>query len=91
MSAHKYQLIDYFDVWGNEKDGYEVNNMCVEEENIWLDDDITPKEILEWLRKNQFLTTSDLRVLAVEDLGEIIEIYQRKGMYPLYSLRRVIK
>lgn len=25
-----YSLINYFDVWGNAKDGWEVNNLCTE-------------------------------------------------------------
>lgn len=87
--VRKYQLINYFDVWGNAKDGYEINNMCVEEENIWVDDDSTPKEIVSYLKNIGYLSTNDMRKLVVEDLGEFIEIYKRKGMYPLYSLREV--
>jgi hypothetical protein len=27
MKYYKYCLVDYFDVWGNRVDGYEVNNL----------------------------------------------------------------
>lgn len=88
--TRKYQLVNYFDVWGNAEDGWEVNNMCIEEENLWLDDDCTDKEIADYLVKIGYLTTSDMRRLVFEDLGEITEIYERKGMKPIYSLREVI-
>ena len=88
--SRKYQLINYFDVWGNAKDGWEVNNMCVEEENLWLDDDCTDKEIANYLAKIGYLTTSDMRRLYFENLGGITEIYEKKGMKPLYSLREVV-
>ena len=89
--TRRYQLINYFDVWGNAKDGWEVNNQCVEEENIWIDDDCTKKEICDYLKRIGYLTTSDMRKLFVEDLGEMIEIYEKKTMCPLCSLREVIK
>jgi hypothetical protein len=85
----KYELINYFDVWGNAKEGWEINNMCIEERNIYIDDSSTHKEILTYLKKIGYLQTDDMRKLFVEDLGEMIEIYQRKGMMPLYSLRAV--
>jgi len=88
--ASKWQLIDYFDVWGNAKDGWDINNCRVVEENIWLDDSVTDKEILKYLEKIGYLNTSDMRKLVVEDLCDILEICQRKGNKPLYSLRRVM-
>lgn len=87
--ASKWQLIDYFDVWGNAKDGWEVNNLCVVEENIWLDDSVTNKEILKYLEEIGYLSTSDMRKLVIEDWCDILEICRRKDRMPLYSLRRV--
>lgn len=92
MGVRTYALINYFDVWGNAKDGWEVNDMCTEFEDLQITDDATDKDILEYLVQIGFLTTSDRRRLVVEDLGgQNIEIYQRKGMKPLCSLREVIK
>lgn len=88
--ASKWQLIDYFDVWGNANDGWDVNDCSVVEENIWLDNSVTNKEILKYLEKIGYLNTSDMRKLVVEDMGDIIEINQKKGNKPLYSLRRVM-
>ena len=89
-SVHKYVLINYFDVWGNENDGWEINNQCVECDDLCIREDSTPKEICEYLRKAGYLNTSDMRKLEVEDMGEMIEIYERKTMKPLYGLRMKI-
>ena len=86
----KFTLVNYFDVWGNAEDGWDVNNWCVEYDDLCITDDATDKEILEYLVKTGFLTTSDMRRLAVENLGEFIEIYERRGMKPLCSLRQNI-
>ena len=87
--TRKYKLINYFDVWGNEKDGYEVNNLCTEADDLWIDDDSTLKEIAKFLVQIGFLVTSDMRKLYLEDDGTYIEIYQRKGMYPLGRLEEI--
>jgi hypothetical protein len=86
----KWQLIDYFDVWGNAKDGWDVNNMCVVGDEITISDYATDKEILNYLVTIGYLTTSDMRQIVIEDLCDFIEIYQRKSMKPLYSLRRIL-
>lgn len=90
-NVKRYELINYFDVWGNAKDGWEVNNQCVEFDDLYLTDDITDKEILDYLKETGYLSTSDMRRIVVENWGDgFIEIYQRKGMVPLYSLREVV-
>lgn len=87
--TRKYRLVNYFDVWGNEKDGYEVNNLCTEADDLWIDDNSTLKEIAKFLVQIGFLVTSDMRKLYFEDDGTYIEIYQRKGMYPLGRLEAI--
>lgn len=84
----KWKLIDYFDVWGNAKDGWDVNDWKVIEKEIVISDYATDKEIVKYLNTIGYLSTSDMRRIAVEDMGDFIEIYQRKTMKPLYSLRR---
>lgn len=87
--VNSYTLINYFDVWGNEKDGWEVNNQCVEFEDLNLADDVTDKEICEYLKANGYLNTSDMRRLEVVDYGEVMEICERKGHKPLYALQMI--
>lgn len=81
-----YALVNYFDVWGNEKDGWQVNDSRVEG-TVVINEYASDKEILTGLKGIGFLTTDDRRRLTIEILGEWIEVCQRKGMKPLCSLR----
>lgn len=83
----KYSLINYFDVWGNAKDGWEVNNQCVKFDDLVITDDATEKDILGYLVSIGFLATSDRRKVRVDDLGDYMEIYAVKGNMPLGLLR----
>jgi len=86
MKMQTWTLINYFDVWGNAQDGYEVNNQCAEAEDIIITDGATNKDILNFLVSIHFLRTSDMRRIAVENMGDWIEIYERKGMMPICGL-----
>ena len=85
--SNTYSLINYFDVRGNPQDGYEVNDQCVEFTVLVITEVATDKDILEYLVSIGFLATADRRRLVVEDNGDFIEIYERKGMKPICSLR----
>lgn len=85
-----YMLVNYTDVWIDEEGNAGVNDCCVEFNDLQISDDATDKEILDYLKEIGFLFTSDMRRLIVEDMGEFIEIYQRKGYIPLCSLREVV-
>ena len=89
VSTVKYDLYNYFDVWGNEEDGWEVNNLCVEKRNIEMTDDCSDKDIISWLYWNEFVTTEDVEKFEIECMGEFIEIFEKETMKPLYSLRPV--
>ena len=82
----RYSLVNYFDVWYDEE-GWQINNSCTEFNDLWLANDLTNKQIAEALVSVGFLTTSDMRKLVIEYTGEFIEIYQRKQMMPIASLR----
>lgn len=83
----KYSLVNYFDVWGNAKDGWEVNNQCVEFDDLVITDDATEKDILKYLVSIGFLATSDRRKVRIDYLGDHMEIYAVKGNMPLGLLR----
>lgn len=86
---NKYTLVNYFDVWGNAKDGYEVNNLCKEETGITITDDASEKDILNYLVLIGFLATSDMRKVRIDTTDwDMMEIYAVKDNYPLGSLRR---
>lgn len=89
---NRYRLIDYFDVLGNAKDGYDVNDLCVEFDDLYISKDMTEKEILNYLKDIGFLNTSDRRKLYIIDYsgsGSMLEIYGKKGNYPIGRLERV--
>ena len=83
-----YSLCNYFDVWGNASDGWEVNNSCIEFEDLYISDDATEKEILEYLVQIGFLNTSDRRKVRLDETSyaDVIEIYEVKGCKPLGRL-----
>lgn len=81
-----YTLINYFDVVGNLRDGYEVNNQCVECNDLYLSDDCTNKDILTYLYEHKYLTTCDMRRVGVDNYGELLEVYDKRGHFPLYGL-----
>lgn len=81
-----YSLINYFDVWGNEKDGWEINNQCIEFDDLIITDDATDKDIITYLKEIGFLNTNDMRKIVVENQGCYIEIYAKKGLKPVCTL-----
>ena len=86
----KWRLINYFDVWVDPDEGWQVNNLCTEEDDLYIADDSSDKEILDFLKQIGFLKTSDMRRLCLVDYGDMIEIYQKKDMYPLGRLERKV-
>ena len=85
----KYELINYFDVWGNAEDGWEVNNQCIEFRDLVITEDASDKDILNYLVDIGFLATSDMRKLLVDNSGDMIEIFEKKSMKPICGLRQV--
>lgn len=83
-----WTLINYFDVWGNAEDGYEVNNQCVETDDVVITDDATDQDIIDFLYQNEFVKVSDPDWYHIEYNGDFIEIFDGSTMEPLYSLRR---
>ena len=84
-----YKLIDYFDVLGNEEDGWEVNNLCEVESEIFVADDATDEEILVYLKEIGYLTTSDPTEVTINSQdGQFIEIEVAKTGMPLGRLEK---
>ena len=85
----RYSLVNYTDVWGNKEDGYEINNQCVEFDDLYLADSLKIKDILKYLKGIGFLTTDDMRRFDVADYGDGYEIYAKKDLVPLCRLEIV--
>lgn len=81
-----YTLINYFDVLGNKKDGYEINNQCIKFNDWYISDDSTKKDILNYLVKAGYLKTSDMRKVNIDDYGDYMEVYQVKNHFPLFGI-----
>ena len=81
---YRLRLVNYFDVWGNKKDGWDVNNACVEWDDVWTCD-LDDKTLLKILKSTGFLR-KDVRInqLNFDWLGpDYCEITLRKNYYPL--------
>jgi hypothetical protein len=81
------KVINYFDVWGNKKDGWEINNMCEEysDELIQLHEHATSKEAFQLLKSVGFLSsTTRINQVDIEDLHDFgFEFHQRKDGKPI--------
>jgi hypothetical protein len=85
----KYHLIHYFDVWGNARDGFEVNNLC-EEAVLFFSACPDKREILAKLKEIGFLKKS-VRMASIIDTGtgdaDFIDYEDRFGR-PIFRLER---
>ena len=88
-----YKLIDYFDVWFNEEEGYWVNDLCTHTEGITITNDATDEDIFKYLTGN--IEYPRLQGLKFEDVtfeGDdfFIELSTEKDGYtlPLCRLER---
>ena len=88
--VNHYKLIDYFDVWGNEEDGWEVNDVTTVENDIVIAEDSTDEEIIDFLVRIEYLKpeTKDLVYLESYD-NEMIEIIARENDYPIGRLEMI--
>jgi hypothetical protein len=82
----KAEVINYFDVWGNKKDGFEINNMC-SEGFIEVDENNIQKSTLQELKKMDFLKKHvRLNQFHVEDSYPFYEFYQKKDNQPVFRI-----
>lgn len=86
MKYYKYQLIDYFDVWGNEEDGYEVNNSTIEFQVILPYDATVEDVIMALICKNYFTPLATKWTVEALDDGDIIELFDVENKMPLCRL-----
>jgi hypothetical protein len=85
--VHEWELITY-DVWGNESDGYEVNDLYRTNKKIKFDDSITNKELENLVFDELGMDGSiDDNYLILEDLYYFIDL---KTHSPLFELRKVV-
>ncbi len=86
-----WDLVDYFDVWGNEDDGWEVNDQCVIMDGITITDDAVNDDIVAYLVMCGYLKQgTDVEDLIIDWEDGFIELYQKEDGRPLCCLRRHI-
>lgn len=86
-----WKLINYFDVWGNKKDGWEVNNLCQEGEPFELSLDCTQKDVLAKIKEVGFFKPSvrmNMISFSVWD-QYMIEIEQKSTGKPICRLEYI--
>lgn len=85
----KYKLIDYYDVLGNEEEGYEVNNLCTCVTGIEITDDATDTDIINYLKSINFLSEkATTETVEVDGDDLFIELTEKETGYPLGRLER---
>lgn len=83
----EYKLIDYYDVLGNEEDGYEVNNLCTCVTDIEIADDATDTDIINYLKSINFLSEkATTETVEVDGDDLFIELTEKETGYPLGRL-----
>ena len=90
---NNYKLIDYFDVWGNQEDGWEVNNLCSLEEDygfLTIADDATDKDIVDYLIQIGYLGDEAKGNIRIEGDDCIIELFGAENDMPLGRLEKVL-
>jgi hypothetical protein len=85
-----WQLVNYFDVWGNKIDGWEVNNLCMEGDPFLLSDECTQKNVVQKLKEIGFFKKTvrmNMVDFSIWD-NDMIEISQRNNGCPICRLER---
>jgi hypothetical protein len=89
MSNNTWSFVDYYDVLGNAEDGWDVNGVSVEFDDLYLDPDITDEEIVEYLKNIGYFTEDvQLSDLEIWDDGNMIEFSKADDGMPLCRLQR---
>lgn len=89
--VNHYKLIDYFDVWGNAEDGWEVNDLTTVEDDIIITEDSSDEEIIDYLIQIEYLKPEARENVHLESYdNEMIEIVQTKDDYPIGRLEMIV-
>ena len=92
--VNKYKIVDYFDVWGNPVDGWEVNDLTsyydTDETCLQISEDATDEEIIDFLIQIEYLKPEAKELVHLESQdNEMIEIVQIKNDYPIGRLEMI--
>ena len=86
----KYNLVDYFDVWFNDEEGYFVNDLTHTDIIIDISDDDSNEDIINKLVDAGYLSHEAIGRVVVEWIDEyMIEIFKFDNGEPLGRLEKV--
>jgi len=86
-----YSLINYFDVWGNEIDGWEINDQCIEKTGIEIPYEMDNDQILNMLKRINFLNSAVTNdYFEITNYGELVEINVAENGCPICALMEEI-
>ena len=87
---NKYQLVNYFDVLGNESEGWEVNNLCKEDIFIEVNDTDTDKDIIQKIIDEGFFIPAAIDKINVMNYGpDFYELEDKTNDYPYGRLEKM--
>jgi hypothetical protein len=75
------------DVWGNRKDGYEVNDVLRSQGRITMPSDATNAQVIKALKRGGFINKPSVRAKNIEIDGEE-DLYVNYRGRPEYKLRK---
>ena len=92
--VNKYKIVDYFDVWGNAEDGWEVKDLTsyydTDETCLRISEDATDEEIIDFLIQIEYLKPEAKTLVYLESYdNEMIEIVQISNNYPIGRLEMI--
>lgn len=88
--TNKYLLIDYFDVWGNQEDGWEVNDLK-KFGTVYIKDNATDEEIIDHLISIGYLVPEakgNMTIICNDD--KFIEIFETETDMPFCRLELIV-
>jgi hypothetical protein len=89
MFKYEITIIDHFDVWGNAKDGWDVNNSRyhLRDKKVVLKNELDEKSLLKLLKKEDLIKkTAKVKSLKIDWQFDTIYVNEKKNDHPLYTV-----
>lgn len=84
---NRYRLTDYYDVWGNPIDGFDVNDVIVTDIIIDISETDSDYDVVTKLKSaGYFVPTASTDDIGVDFEPERIELYRKYDCYPIGCL-----
>lgn len=82
-----YDIIDHYDVWGNEEDGWEVND-SMHKGTVVIPDNADKEQVIQALQaENIFSNLASLRTVVIVWVDQCIQLDEASTGKPLLTLK----